>query len=83
MLSRVQLFMTPWIVACQASLSVGIPRQEYWSELLFPTPGDLPDPRIELPSPTFQVNSLSLNHQEAQQNEDSILLQERVIFSPW
>jgi len=40
-------FTTPWIVACQAPLSMGLPRQEYWSELLFPSPGDLPDPGIE------------------------------------
>ena len=73
-LSRVQLFMTPRTVACQASLSMGFPRQEYWSRLLFLTPGDLPDPRIKPASPTFQVDSLSPKHQEAQQNEDSILL---------
>ena len=35
-------------VACQAPLSVGFPRQEYWSRLLFPPPGDLPEPGIEL-----------------------------------
>ena len=37
----------PWTVACQTPLSMGFPRQEYWSELLCPPPGDLPDPRIE------------------------------------
>ena len=41
------LFMTPWTVAAQALLSIGFPRQEYGSGLLFPSPGDLPDPRIE------------------------------------
>ena len=40
----------PWTVACQAPLSVGFPRQEYWSRLPFPSPGDLPDPGIEPPS---------------------------------
>ena len=40
-------FATPWTVACEAPLSMGFSRQEYWSGLLFPTPGDLPDPRIE------------------------------------
>ena len=45
--SHVQLFMTPWTVAHQAPLSVGFSRQEYWSGLPFPTPGDLPDPGIE------------------------------------
>ena len=44
-------FATLWIIACQASLSMGFPRQEYWSGLLFPTPGDLPDPGIEPLSP--------------------------------
>ena len=39
--------VTPWIVALQAPLSMGFPRQEYSSELLFPSPGDLPDPWIE------------------------------------
>ena len=45
--SRVQLFATPWTVACQAPLSVGFSRQEYWSELLCPPPGDLPDTGIK------------------------------------
>ena len=43
----VQLFATPWTVARQAPLSVGFSSQEYWSGLLFPPPGDLPDPGIE------------------------------------
>ena len=43
-LSRVQILATPWTVACQTSLSVGFPRQEYWSGLPFPSPGDLPHP---------------------------------------
>ena len=51
--SCVQLFATPWTIARQASLSVGFPRQEYWSELPFPPPGDLPDPGICLVSLSF------------------------------
>ena len=47
MLSHVRLFATPWTVAHQASLSMEFSRQEYWSRLPFPTPGDLPDPGIE------------------------------------
>ena len=47
MLSCVQLFATPWIVAHQAPLSMGFPRQEYWSRLPFSTPGHLPDPGME------------------------------------
>ena len=41
--SRVGLFATPWTVALQTPLSMGFPRQEYWSGLLVPTPGYLPD----------------------------------------
>ena len=51
MLSHVRLFTTPWTVACQAPLSIGFPRQESWSGLPFPFPGDLPDPGIEPRSP--------------------------------
>ena len=47
-LSHIQLFATPWTVAYQALLSMGFSRQEYWSGLPFPSPGDLPDPGIEL-----------------------------------
>ena len=46
-LSHVQLFVTPWTIACQAPLSMGFSRQGYWSGLLFPPPGDLPDPGIK------------------------------------
>ena len=45
--SRVTLCGTLWTVACQAPLSMGFSRQEYWSGLPFPPPGDLPDPEIE------------------------------------
>ena len=47
LLSQVRLFKTPWTVARQAPLSTGFPRQEYWRELPFPPPEDLPDPGIE------------------------------------
>jgi len=50
--------VTPWVVARQASLSLGFPRQEYWSGLPFPSPGDLPDPGIEPISPALQADSL-------------------------
>ena len=46
-------FVTPWTVACQASLLIGFPGQEYWSGLLFPSPGDLPDLGIEPMSSTL------------------------------
>ena len=46
-LSCVRLFVIPWTVAHQAPLSMGFSRQEYWSELPFPSPGDLPNPGVE------------------------------------
>ena len=49
---------TPWIVACKAPLSMGFSRQEYWSGLPFPFPGDHPDPGIKPGSPAWQADSL-------------------------
>ena len=49
---------TPWTIAHQASLSMGFPRQEYWSGLPFPSPGELPHPGIKPRSPALQVVSL-------------------------
>ena len=46
LLSHVQLFANPWTVACQAPLSMGFFRQEYWRGLQFSSPGDLPDPGL-------------------------------------
>ena len=57
-LSRVQLFVTTWTVAHQAPPSVGFSRQEYWSGLPFPSPGDLPNPGIEPGSPALQADAL-------------------------
>ena len=54
-LSHVRLFVTPWT---QAAPSMGFSRQEYWSELPFPSPGDLPDPGIKPRSPTLQTDAL-------------------------
>ena len=59
LLSCVRLFVTPWTVAYQASLSMGFSRQEYWSELPFPSPGDLPDPGIEPGSPASEADALT------------------------
>ena len=58
-LSHVRLFATPWTVAYQASPSMGFSRQEYWSGLPFPSPGDLPNPGIKPGSPTFQADALT------------------------
>ena len=54
-LSVLSISATPWTVACQASLSLGFgfPRQEYWSGLAFPSPGDLPNPGIKPTSPAL------------------------------
>ena len=51
-------FDAQWTVARQAPLFMGFPRQEYWSGLLFPSPGVLPDPEIKPVSPALQVDSL-------------------------
>ena len=64
-LSRVWLFATSLTVALQDPLSIELPRQEHWSGLPFPPPGDLPDSGIEPMSPaypTLQVDSLLLSH---------------------
>ena len=58
-LSRVRLFATPWTVAHQASPSMGFSRQKYWSGLLFPSLGDLPEPGIEPRSSALQVDGLT------------------------
>ena len=57
-LSPVRLFATPWCVACQAPPSMGFSRQEYWSGLPFPSPGDLPHPGIKPGFPTLQADFL-------------------------
>ena len=51
--------MTPWTVAYQVPLPMTFFRQEYWSWLPFPSPGDLPDPEIEPRSPTLQADALT------------------------
>ena len=54
-----QLFSTPWTIAHQAPPSMGFSRQEYWSGLPFPSPGDLPEPGIEPRSPALQADTLT------------------------
>ena len=60
--SHVQLFATPRTVVRQAPLFMGFPRQEYWNELLCPSPRDFPDPGIKPESPACQADSLRLSH---------------------
>ena len=56
-LNHVQLFATPWTAVCQAPLSMGFSRQEYWSGLPFPTPGHLPDPGIKPVTPVSAASA--------------------------
>ena len=57
-LSHVRLFAIPWTVAYQAPPAMGLSRQEHWSGLPFPSPGDLSHPGIELRSPALQADAL-------------------------
>ena len=57
--SRVRLLATPWTAAYRAPPSMGFSRQEYWSGVPLPSPGDLPDSGIELGSPAFQADALT------------------------
>ena len=59
-------FVTPWTVAHQAPLSMEFSRQQYWSGLPFPSPGDLPDLGIEPRSPTLQAVPYHLSHLKSQ-----------------
>ena len=64
--SHVRFFATLWTVSCQALLSIGFFRQEYWSGLPCPPPGDLPNPGTEPTSPVspaLQADSLLLSYQ--------------------
>ena len=56
--SVISNFVTPWTVAHKLPLSIGFSKQEYWSGLPFPSPGDLPDPGIEPRSSALQADSL-------------------------
>ena len=67
-------FATPWTVAHQAPLSLGFPRQEYWSGFSFPSTGDLPNPGIETASPALQADSLP--------NEPPVKPKEPISLSP-
>ena len=58
LVSRVRLFATPWTVAYEAPLSMEFSRQEYWSGLPFPSPGDLPGSGIEPGPVTLQADTL-------------------------
>ena len=73
-LSCVQLFATPWTVPHQPPPSMGFSRQEYWSGVPLPSPGDLPDSGIEPWSPTLQAEALRLSHQESPKHQEEYVL---------
>ena len=68
--SRVQLFATPWTIAHQTPPSMGFSRQEYWSGLPFPSPGDIPDPGIKSRSPVLQADTLTSEPQKGNHKEN-------------
>ena len=91
-LSHVLLFVTPWTVARQAPLSMGFLRQEYWSGLPFPTPGDLPDSGIEplcllhcqadsLPSETSFISNIALFLVNKLKKQDTVTVLKEITSS--
>ena len=72
--SHVQILVTLWTVACQAPLSMGFFRQEYWSGLTFPSPGDLPDPGIEPGSPALETDTLTSEPTKKGRSNDNYII---------
>ena len=85
LLSHVQLFVTPGTVACQVPLSMGFSRQEFWSGLPFSSPGDLPDPRIELASPAMAGGFFyPLSHLgSTEENKGQQMIKTPLYFKQW
>ena len=73
-LSHVRLFATLWTVACQAPPFMGFSRQEYWSGLPFPSPGDLPNPGIETGASALQAHSLLSEPPDVMEKPKQMLL---------
>ena len=71
--SRIRCFGTPWTVAHQAPLSLEFPRQEYWSRLSFPSPGDVPDPGIE-PISSLSAGRFFTTEPPGKPNQNSMAL---------
>ena len=77
-LSHVRLFVTPWTVAHQAPPSMEFSRQEYWSGLPLPSPGDLPNPGIEPGSPALWADALPSEPPRTSNN--NIYINEKPVF---
>ena len=84
-------FTAPWTIALQAPLSMGFPKQKYWSGLPLPSPGDLPDPGINLHLLQWQEDSLALSHHIQDQNcvkglrihcQNSIFFKKKSVHKP-
>ena len=73
--------MTLWTVAHQASPSMGFSRQEYWSGLPFPSPGDLPDPGIEPGSPALEADALTSEPPEKPHKEDMVHIYNGILLN--
>ena len=87
LLSRVWLFATPWTVAYQVPLSMGFSRQEYWSGLPFPSPGDLSNPGIgpgSLRTPALAGGFFTTRASwEAPESESEVAESLRLFATPW
>ena len=81
-LSHVWLFATPWTVARQAPLSMGFPRQENWSGLPFPFPGESSQARIEPTSPGWQADCLLLSYLGSPLNPWLVLTSSDIYWAP-
>ena len=81
-LSHVWFFVTLWTVACQAPLSMGFSRQEYWSGLPCLPPGDLPNPGITPRSPALQLDSLPTEPQGSPKKQAFKILKHVVSWDP-
>ena len=86
--SRIQLFMIPWTVACQAPLSMEFSKQEYWSAQPFPSPGDIPNQEIKSRSPALQADSLPYEPSGKPTKDCSVVALQslscvRLFMTPW
>ena len=82
-LSRVRLFATPWTVAYQAPPFTVFSRQEYWSGLPFPSPGDLPNPGIKPGSPALHTDSLPSEPPGKLKERGILLAEDKMLFKKY